>query len=294
MTDGIGPMRTGQELYSANLRFLREKETALRALEDAQLEEAVREAGYRLSSPPTPEEAADLFTSLGGGDFVSFCSAVSRVYLGEKNGRRGEKSPDAEQDPNEAGAGEPVRIAYLQNAFSDRAYRIFSARLEGSGKTAAVYFPGFREVAEEVYSGRCSHAILPTASSEDGQILSFRRLIGRYDLKITAAADVSMDDERTMRFVLLRRRLPPPPWTASYMDISAVPTDELSAAGLLSAFERLGAVLISANSHPSGPEEDRNVLDLTFDLRAADPFALYLFLEGSHARYETVGSYELY
>ena len=289
MTDGIGPERAGLRTVAANLRFLREKKDALRFLTDAQLEEAVRSGEDELSSSPTPEEAAELFSSVGGEDFVSFCSAVSRVY----GGRSGKIQPDSERDFQEAGAGEPVRIAYLQNAFSDRAYRVFSSKLSGSGQVAAVYFPGFREVAEEVYSGRCSHAILPTASSEDGQIVSFRRLIGRFDLKITAATDVSMDDERTMRFVLLRRRLPSPPWAASFMDISAVPTDELSAGDLLSACERFGAVLISANSHPSGPEEDRNVLDLTFDLRSADSFALYLFLEGSHARYETVGSYEL-
>ena len=292
MTDGLGPRSAGRETVAANLRFLREKEDALRLLTDAQLEEAVRTAESELSSPPTPDEAAELFSSIGGGDFVSFCSAVSRI-CGGKGGGPAEANPDGERDSQEAGAGEPVRVAYLQNAFSDRAYRVFSAGLGGSGKVAAVYFPGFREVAEEVYSGRCSHAILPTASSADGQILSFRRLISRYDLKITAATDVSMEDERTMRFILLRRRLPPPPWTASFMDISAVPTDELSAGYMLAAFERFGAVFISANSHPSGPEEDRNVLDLTFDLRSADPFALYLFLEGSHARYETVGSYEL-
>lgn len=279
--------RGSRDPFAANLRFLRDRERALGTLERIQMEEAVRAAAGTLSSPPTPEETAELFASLEGSDFADFCAAVSRT-LGKP--RAAGKTGASRRDPD---GPEPVRIAYLQNAFSDRAYRIFSAHLGGSGKTAAVYFPGFREVAEEVYSGRCSCAILPTANSADGQILSFRRLIGRYDLKITAAADVSTDGEQTMRFVLLRRRLPPPPWTASFLDLSAVPTDELSAGALLSACERLGAALVSVNSHPSGTEEDRNVLDLTFDLRRADPLALYLYLEGSHVRYEAVGSYEL-
>lgn len=278
---GIGP-------YAENLWFLGKKEAALRLLTDAQMEEAVRAASSFLSSPPTPEETAELFAQLGGGDFARFCSAVSRICYhgrGRKNVRNVE--------PAESSLPGPIRVAYLQNAFSDKAYRTFSSYLGKSGQVAAVYFPGFREVAEEVYSGRCAYAILPTASSTDGQILSFRRLFGRYDLKIAAATDVPMDDEQSMRFVLLRRRLPAPPYTASFLDLSAVPTDEMTAGDLLSACERFGASLVSANSHPSGPEEDRNVLDLTFDLREADAFALYLFLEGSHARYETVGSYEL-
>ncbi len=272
------------EVFSANLAFLRQKEESLRALARIQTEEAVRAALPSLSSPPTPDECAELFASMGGDDFALFCAAVSRICS--------PLSGDTASPPNSA-PEENVRIAYLQNAFSDQAYRIFSAGLAGPEQAAAVYFPGFREVAEEVYSGRATHAILPVASSEDGPVLSFRRLIGRYDLKITAAADIPLDDERTMRFALLRRRLPPPPYTASWLELSAVPTDEMSAGALLSACERFGAVLVSAGSHPAGPEEDRNVLDLTFDLRGADSFALYLFLEGSHVRYETVGSYEL-
>ena len=277
------PNRTvnAEELFSANLAFIRQKEDALRRLARIQMEEAVRAALPRLSSPPTPDETAELFASVGGDDFAGFCAAVSRVC---------KPAPAA---GNDGAPEESVRVAYLQNAFSDRAYQIFASSLAGGGQAAAVYFPGFREVAEEVYSGRCSHAILPVASSEDGPVLSFRRLIGRYDLKITAAADIPLDDERTMRFALLRRRLPPPPYTASWLELSVVPTDEMSAGDLLSACERFGAVLVSAGTHPSGPEEDRNVLDLTFDLRGADPYALYLFLDGSHVRYETVGSYEL-
>ena len=273
------------EVFSANLAFIRHKEENLRILARIQMEEAVRAALPSLSSPPTPDECAELFASMEGDDFAGFCAAVSRIC----SPAPGDNTSAAPTGPTE----ENVRIAYLQNAFSDQAYRIFSAGLAGPEQTAAVYFPGFREVAEEVYSGRATHAILPVASSEDGPVLSFRRLIGRYDLKITAAADIPLDEERTMRFALLRRRLPPPPYTASWLELSAVPTDEMSAGALLSACERFGAVLVSAGSHPAGPEEDRNVLDLTFDLRGADPFALYLFLEGSHVRYETVGSYEL-
>ena len=274
------------EVYSSNLSFIRQKEDALARLARVQMEEAVREALPRLSGPPTPDECAELFTSLGGGDFAGFCAAVSRISGAVRSDPSSPRTGEGAQEEN-------IRVAYMQNALSDQACRIFAAHLAGGEQTAAVYFPGFREVAEEVYSGRCTHAILPVASSEDGPVLSFRRLIGRYDLKITAAADIPLDEERTMRFALLRRRLPPPPYAASWLELSAVPTDEMSAGALLAACERFGAVLVSAGSHPAGPEEDRNVLDLTFDLRNADPFALYLFLEGSHVRYETVGSYEL-
>ncbi len=265
----------------ANFAFLREKADALAQLSESLFESAIREALPSLSSPPTPEEAADLFSASGGDDFAGFCLCVSRLA---------EPAPSPALPSDPLSSDEPVRIAYLQNAFSDRAYRVFTA---SSDAAAAVYFPEFREVCEEVYSGRCTFAILPTSSSTDGQILSFRRLIGRYDLKIAAVTDVPLDEDQSMRFALLRRRLPPPPYRASFLDISAVPTDEMTAGALLAAFERFGAALVSVYSHPSGPEEDRNMLDLTFDLRKADPLALHLFLEGSHVRYETVGSYEL-
>ena len=267
----------------ANLAFLRGRREALQTLGEAELETAVREALPSLSDPPTPEEAVSLAASLGADDFPALCLALSRAV--------GTRSKDKLFSAGDAEAGwAAARIAYLPNAFSDRAYRRFASAF---ASVAAVYFAGFREVAEEVYSGRCSYAILPVASSSEGAIPSFRRLIERYDLKIAAATDVALDDERTMRFALLRRGLPPPPYTASYLELSAVPTDGMSAGTLLSSLEKFGAEVVSVNSHPSGPEEDRNVLDLTFDLRGADPFALYLFLEGSHARYETVGSYEI-
>ena len=272
------------EILRDNLRYLAEKEVAVRSLAETQAEEAVRCALPGFSSPPAPEETAALARDLGVEDFVSFCLTVSKIW------RENAVPGSAEvQEPGE-GTEEPARIAYLQNSFSDRAFRRFSALFP---KVAAIYFPGFREVAEEVYSGRCTHAILPTASSADGQILSFRRLIGRYDLKIAAAADIPTDEDHAMRFALLRRRLPSPPYRASFLDLSAVPTDDMTAGALLSSIERTGSSLVSANSHPSGPEEDRNVLDLTFDLTKADALALHLFLEGSHVRYETVGSYEL-
>ena len=276
--------RDSARILTDNFRFLGEKEDAVRILTETQAEEAVRSALPSFSSPPAPEEIAALARDLGIRDFVGFCLTVGRVWKAEAG-----SSPDPSPDSG-FGTEAPARIAYLQNAFSDRAYRKFSTLFS---KVAAVYFPGFREVAEEVYSGRCTHAILPTASSADGQILSFRRLIGRYDLKIAAAADIPTDEDHAMRFALLRRRLPSPPFRSSYLDLSAVPTDEMTAGILLSSIERTGASLVSANSHPSGPEEDRNVLDLTFDLRGADALALHLFLEGSHVRYETVGSYEL-
>ena len=271
------------ERAQANLAFLRSREKAIGLMKSAELEAAVRESLPSLSSPPTPEEAASLALSLGADDFPALCLALSGAVGTES------KEELFSLSEGEGGSG-PARIAYLQNAFSDRAYRRFASAFS---TVAAVYFPGFREVAEEVYSGRATHAILPTASSADGQILSFRRLIGRYDLKITAVCDIPTGDEQTMRFALLRRGLPSPPPRAACLDLSAVPTDALPAGELISVCERMGASLLSVNSHPSDSEEGRNSLDLILDMQNADPFALYLYLEGSHALYVTVGSYDV-
>ena len=98
---------------------------------------------------PAPDEIGGIYEEICGNnescmnlpDFARFCSVFSEAF----RGRLGEVFADIDSDPS----GLPPKIAYLQNTFSDKAYRIFS---EDFGQTkplmqvTAAYFPGFHEV----------------------------------------------------------------------------------------------------------------------------------------------------
>ena len=266
-----------------NLRFLREKEEAARTLRRTEFARIAARAKEERNAPPSPEEIARLYEDLGepADGFASFCLAFSADY------RPLLHTVFTEGD---GGIEEDARVAYLQNAYSDRAYRRFSPLFR---RVAATYYPGFREVCEEVYSGRATHAILPLSNSADGVLLSFRRLIARYDLRITAACDIAVPDENTMRFALVRRGLPGNARLPDFLDLSVVPDTIMTPGVFLSSCELLGAKPLSVVSRPLDSDEDRDALDIHLDMRGADTAALYLFLEGSHVRYETVGYYNM-
>lgn len=244
---------------------------------------------------PVPDEIGGIYEEICGNnescmnlpDFARFCSVFSEAF----RGRLGEVFADIDSDPS----GLPPKIAYLQNTFSDKAYRIFS---EDFGQTkpliqvTAAYFPGFREVCEEVYYGRCSHAMLPVSSSKDGILASFRKLISKYELKIVSETDVDMGDDSVMRFALLRRGLN----TTShrnFADLTVVLTEEFTPGAFLYACEVLGASAVSVNSYPLEYADDRCGIQITLDISRTEIETLYLFLEGSHISYEVIGLYDL-
>ena len=244
---------------------------------------------------PTPDEIAGIYDEICGNndskpylpDFAEFSTVFSQVY----RGRFGEVFSDTDGDPGIL----PPKIAYLQNSFSDKAYRNFEnyfSRQNSRGQVTAAYFPGFREVCEEVYYGRCSHAMLPISSSRDGILSSFRKLIEKYELKIVLETDVDMGDDTGMRFALLRRglNLTSP---RNFCDLTVVLTSEFTIGAFLSACEIIGASAVSINSYPLEYADDRCGIQITLDISRSDPETLYLFLEGSHISYEVIGMYDL-
>ncbi len=244
---------------------------------------------------PLPDEIGGIYEEICGNnesgmnlpEFARFCAVCAETF----RGRLGDVFTDSDSDT----PAQPPKIAYLQNSFSDRAYRIFSENLHQPGsrmQVTAAYFPGFREVCEEVYYGRCSHAMLPVSSSRDGILASFRKLISKYELKIVSETDVDIGDDAVMRFALLRRGLNPPAGHR-YADLTVVLTEEFSPGTFLYSCELLGAPAISVCSYPLEYADDRCGIQITLDISAADPEAMYLFLEGSHISYEVIGFYDL-
>lgn len=264
-----------------NLRWTDEKISAAEKLRDI----AYSEAASLFSGMPSPDEAVRIFSAVSDAgtvseEFARFCVKLSSA------GR------DVMPAEDESVPGNP-KIAYLRNTYSDRAYRKYSGMMNN---VSAQYFPGFREVCEEVYSGRCSHALLPVYSSSDGNLVTFRKLISKYDLKITSVCDTEIDEDNFMRFALVQKNLTR---SGRYCEITVTLSDDCGITGLLCAFEALGAEIISLSTHPMeydgsvvSPDES-GATDIRLDLGNADRNALYLFAEGSHIRYNIIGFYDI-
>ncbi|MBQ8187951.1 MAG: hypothetical protein IJ037_13950 [Clostridia bacterium] len=280
------------DVFAANFARLEEHRQRLIRLQNGLWHEAALFSDLDL---PAPDEIGGIYEEICGNngysrslpDFARFCLAFAEVY----RGRFGEIFTDGEADVR---PGAP-KIAYLQNTFSDRAYRVFADefnRLDPSHQVTAAYFPGFREVCEEVYYGRCSHAMLPVSSSRDGALASFRKLIAKYELKILYETDVDMTDDSVMRFALVRRGMGTGN-SRRFADLTVVLTEENPLGAFLSACEILGASAVTVNSYPLEYADDRSGTQITLDIASTVQNALYLFLEGSHIRYEIVGLYDL-
>ncbi len=279
------------DIIRQNLRLVWEKRCAVDSLSTSLYQEYANLLRAEHALPPTAEEAASQYESLRtesspallSTDFARFCLALASAYPNTYGA--------PEQDRDADTPSRSPKIAYLQNTFSDRAYRLFEKHFS---RVSAQYFPDFRAVCEEVYDGFCSHAMLPVSSSRDGQLLSFRHLIEKYDLKITAAADVAMNDDTVMRFALLQKSLPAEPSTPPrFLDLAVIPAQPGEISALLSALECLGTVLLSCTAHPTESADGTRVFDFELDISHPNREALFLFLEGSRIRYSIFGLYDL-
>lgn len=96
------------------------------------------------------------------------------------------------------------RLAYMVNAFADKAYMIFSEHVP---HCRAAGFHSYVDACEEVWSGLCEYCILPMENTYDGKLVSFSRLMLKYRLQIVAVCDIKDTTgvhETTTRFALLR------------------------------------------------------------------------------------------
>ena len=289
-----------EEIFRRNVTLLENAAANLAVLRTGVYHEAALSA-CRKNDTLTPDEIAGIYRAQFGNtpvdlvspDFARFCVEFTDT------GSFGFIDTYADDDENPV---ETARIAYMQNTFSDRAYRIFERVFE---RVTANYFPGFREVCEEVYYGRCTYGILPVSSSADGPLLSFHKLQSQYDLKIALEADVEMNDDTVMRFALLKKGLGTLPGSIPdlcgawrYMDLSFVITENLKTGTFLSSCEVFGAEILNITTAPSAFRMsdyygERPALTLQFDITGADLEAMYIFLEASHIRYDVSGIYDI-
>lgn len=96
------------------------------------------------------------------------------------------------------------RIACIRNSYTDTAYDIFSRELKDP---TVMYCTDFNNVCEEVYYNRAGLCILPIQNSTDGNLVSFRNLINKYELKTVMTCSVDTTYNNYTKFALLKKNI---------------------------------------------------------------------------------------
>ena len=303
------------EVFRENLAYadrMREQIAAVREAQYAQIADRAmhawrgetdtdRIASLYLTGDPfaAPEDLSFFHSSLCSPEFARFCihfrkdGSAENLFTAGASSMTDDFLSDAEEEfweGEEPAEAEHARTAYMQNSYTDRAWRQFAETIPDM---TAEYFSSYPAVCEEVYNGRCRYCILPLYTSADGQLVSFRKLLGKYDLKICLETEVELADESVMRFALLCRRLPGDRENAVplYMDLSVVLPENGSAGNLIAACEALGASVAAVYSIPLEYADRTSEFCLEMDISDADLAGLSVFLEASQLRYTVVGLY---
>ncbi|MBR5539350.1 MAG: hypothetical protein IKU61_05570 [Clostridia bacterium] len=189
-----------------------------------------------------------------------------------------------------------VRIVYFQNAYADAAFRIFSGVLENP---SAFYASDFTAVCEEVYYGRADMCMLPLDSSRDAKLISFYRLIEKYELSPVYSCDVTTPDgEITTRYALLKRSFGIPKREyleredSCFFEFTLVPDEGASLCDVLAAAKECGLSFYKVDSIPLTYSTSKFACDVILKVGNADALdAFVLFLSLAVPQYEPIGIY---
>jgi hypothetical protein len=173
-----------------------------------------------------------------------------------------------------------TRIAYVKNAVSDDAYRVFSRVIKDASVT---YSGSFAQACEDVYYGRVAYCILPYETSDEGVLSGFMKLIRKYELYPHYVC-VCGGEKNATRLALLGRSPCASDFDGSKnarlkLTFYRPEPDTLSRISV--AGRELSLLLTKSDSFPVSFEDGLYGLDLTFNGCVDDilPFLLYLVLD---------------
>ncbi len=189
-----------------------------------------------------------------------------------------------------------VRIGYFRNAYADAAFRIFSGVIENP---AVIYAEDFTAVCEEVYYERADMCMLPLDSSRDAKLISFYRLIDKYELSPILSCDVTTPDGSvTTRYALFKKSpaLPKKEVTEKcdrfFFEFSLIPNDGPILCEVLSAASKCGLSLYKVDSIPLSYNENEFSCDVILKVGSTEGLeAFVLFLTLAIPQYEPLGFY---
>lgn len=173
-------------------------------------------------------------------------------------------------------------IAYLQNNFADRAFHAFTQVMP---RARAQYHDTYQSVCEAVASGNCEACILPIEHAQDGKLISFYRLIDRYDLKIVCSCALAQNNGPESRFALLKKNISfarPTQTHLRYFELSITQNGDETIGALLTAAQLYGLCLRRIDAIPLEYADEgfafHIMLSFETDIQLL-PFLLYLTLE---------------
>lgn len=192
--------------------------------------------------------------------------------------------------------GTAVNIAYFRNAYADAAFRVFSRVLDNPTVT---YASDFTAVCEEVYYERSDMCLLPLDSSRDSKLVSFYKLIEKYELAPVYSCDVATPDGSvTTRYALLKRAVSVPEREkrsrdgGCMLEFNLSPDESMTLSDVLGAAKSCGLTLYKVDSLPSTYSEGTFTYDVILNVGdAAGLDAFMLFLTLAVPQYELLGIY---
>ena len=150
-------------------------------------------------------------------------------------------------------------------------------------------------MCEEVYYGRADMCILPLDSSRDAKLISFYRLIGKYELRIVMSCDVPSGDGVMTRYALLRKSafLPSEKQDKKgelFFEFSFVPDESSALCDVLTAAADCGLRLYKVDALPLTYTDSEFLYDVILRCpETPEVFALYMSL--AVPQYELLGVY---
>lgn len=222
-------------------------------------------------------------------DKLTVCKFLAEIY-------RSRRVNILERLLGNESAPSSVKIAYFRNAYADAAFRIFSEILDNP---AAEYASDFTAVCEEVYYGRADMCMLPLDSSRDAKLISFYRLIDKYELSPIFSCDVTTPDGSvTTRYALLKKSMALPKkelrekCDSCFFEFSLIPDNGMALSDVLAAASECALSLYKVDSIPLTYNESEFACDIILKVGSDEGLdAFVLFLSLAMPQYEPLGIY---
>ncbi len=283
------------DVISENVRLIQKRKEELLQILLGQYREAltVYEGLLQRSELSSPsDEAAWLFRKIYGdhhlcsAEFALFCLAFGEKFPHRLDSLQSLLREEEQESPEETG-----KTAYLQNIYGDYAFRRFSSVFR---ELKPMYSTSYASACEEVYYGRSSYVILPIYHSRDGYLITFRRMLRKYDLKLTSVCSVETDEGDIVLYGLAQKELARD--RGDCLDLTLILPEGASAAQFFPICEHFGIVARLINSIPLEYASDslnKHELHVIFSSENASFESFALFLDASHTRYEIEGIYNI-
>jgi len=188
-----------------------------------------------------------------------------------------------------------ARIAYFRNVYADAAFRAFSEHLEAP---SVAYHSDFSTVCEAVYYGRADMCLLPLDSSRDSKLVSFYKLIEKYELFPVYSCDVTAAEGATTRYALLAKSVALPERHMRTREKGCLFEFTLSSghgdciSDVMTAAKLCGLDVYKIDSLPSTYDEGSFAYDMVLSVSAPEELdAFVLFMSLCVPQYEPLGIY---